>query len=424
MRVSLVTFEKPAFFWAGIVFLRSILDVSYVLLVNPNFEYSGFGLELNILKYIESMLMLFFFGCITPQLLQKPSDYLLFTFYFGFILPIGSYYSLNDQSRLDFYLILMCCVLVYLFSKGRRFKVPSVRHGQVLAGLLCLLFGSLTTFWLISTSGLRYFNLDFNLVYDYRRLIGETSYVGFMAYAIPWTTNVIGPASLGYALYRRQYWMVLIIFGLHVVWFGFSSHKSVLFYPFLIVTLWGWFQRTRAFSPVTIGVSFILLLSLADYLIRGNIFYGSLLTRRVFFVVAKNTFDYFEFFTVNSKVFWSNSFLSWFLDYPYHITPARLIGESRGTESHVNNSFVSTGYMHAGVYGLIFYGVVAGILFRIIDSLSKNYIQTLLVLSAILVPSRALLLSADLPTSLLTHGIGLALIIGLLMCGSLPAKNQ
>jgi hypothetical protein len=81
----------------------------------------------------------------------------------------------------------------------------------------------------------------------------------------------------------------------------------------------------------------------------------------------------------------------------------------------LNNTFLSTGYMHAGVWGIILYGVLAGFLFRLIDSLAGRALPVWLVLAVIIVPSRSLLLSADLPTSILTHGIGVAIIILLLL---------
>ena len=67
--------------------------------------------------------------------------------------------------------------------------------------------------------------------------------------------------------------------------------------------------------------------------------------------------------------------------------------------------------MHAGIWGIIFYGVVVGILFRFIDSISRKGIPVWLAVAAILVPSQGFLNSTDLFTALLTHGLGIAVLI-------------
>lgn len=108
---------------------------------------------------------------------------------------------------------------------------------------------------------------------------------------------------------------------------------------------------------------------------------------------------------------WSSSITASFVDYPYELNPAKLIGSYLGTDSHANNSFLSTGYMHAGIPGVILYGILVGLLFRLIDSLSNKFVTPWVAVAVIIVPSQALLTSADLPTTLLTHGLGIALVI-------------
>jgi hypothetical protein len=71
--------------------------------------------------------------------------------------------------------------------------------------------------------------------------------------------------------------------------------------------------------------------------------------------------------------------------------------------------------MHAGIYGIVLYSVLAGLLFRLIDSLATKGIPDWIVLGILVVPCQALLLSADLPTSLLTHGIGIGILVIFLM---------
>ena len=145
---------------------------------------------------------------------------------------------------------------------------------------------------------------------------------------------------------------------------------------------------------------------------------SSLFLRRVFFVVSNNTFDYFIYFSDNPKVYWSNSFITFgLLDYPYTSSPADMIGELRGSDSHVNNGFFSTGYMHAGILGLFVYSVIVGFIFNIIDGISKNGVPFWFTICLTIVSIRALILSSDLLTALVTHGIIISIIVLFLFKG-------
>ena len=134
--------------------------------------------------------------------------------------------------------------------------------------------------------------------------------------------------------------------------------------------------------------------------------------RRAFFVPAKLTFDYYDFFSSNPLVYWSSSITSSFIDYPYSTNTALLMGEYLGdSTTSANNSFLSTGYMHAGVPGMIFYGLFVGFLFRLVDALAKCRLPVWVSVSVIIIPSQALLTSSDLPTALLTQGFGISLFL-------------
>jgi hypothetical protein len=267
------------------------------------------------------------------------------------------------------------------------------------------------TVWMLAVGGLRYFNLDLTLVYDFRDDVGDLIDQGFMSYLNVWVTKIFGPVLLALALWRKNYLLAGLVFGLHIFWFGISSHKAVLFYPILIVFLWVWFRKTRALFIVPASMSLGVVISILLYFIHEEILVSSMFIRRVFFVPAKLTFDYYEFFSVNPFVYWSNSITSYFINYPYTTSPALLIGDYVGTGGWANNSFLATGYMHAGIFGVLIYGILVGLLFRLVDSLARNGVPVWVAIATMIVPSQVLLTSADLPTALLSHGFGMSLLI-------------
>lgn len=403
--------ENPKwFFFAAIVFWV-FLELSYRKFVNPVFEYSGFILDVNAVKYVEAWLLYAVLLLLFPKNLNKASDYLMAYMLFSFLTPLLVFYSLTNASRSHLYIVLLAVALIVGLRTGRPLKLPLIRGGRIIAFGMLGLGIVLVTSWMVLSGGLNYFNLDLTQVYDVRRDVGEAINYGPMGYFNIWATKVFGPVVLAFALWKRKYLLAIAVFALHVVWFGISSHKSVLFYPFLVVFLWAWFRRSRALALLPMAMSLLLAVSFLFYLLFSDILLGSLFIRRVFFVPANLTFSYYEFFSHNQFVYWSNSITSSFIEYPYDMQPAKMIGNYIGTESHANNSFLSTGYMHAGVLGVAFYGGVIGLLFRLVDSLAYKGIPGWVAVSAIIVPAHSLLTSVDLPTALATHGLGIAIVL-------------
>ncbi len=407
----LVKLESRVWYITFAVMFRIILEIAYTNFVATAFEYEGFIYKLDIFKYLESWLIFVILLYFSPFVLKKASDYLVVYMLFAFVVPLLVYYALSNADRVHLYLVLTSVVFVYLFRSGRLLRVPYFRFGIKLVYGLLVIGSATVTAWMIASGGLKFFNLDLTRVYDFRREVGDVINQGLMAYLNVWATKVFGPVLLALSLWRKNYIIAFLVFLLHVLWFAISSHKSVLFYPFLVTFLWMWFSRSRALSLIPAGMSFVVLGGYLSYIFIEDILFGSLFIRRVFFVPSYLTFVYYEFFSKNDFVYWSNSILSNFIRYPYDLNTAVLIGDYLDTESHANNSFLSTGYMHAGFFGVIIYGILVGLLFRLIDSLAARGIPVWVAVASIIVPAQSLIISADLPTALLTHGIGASLVV-------------
>jgi len=423
MKISLRTLEGPEWFVLAALLFRSLLEVSYLQFVNPLFEYAGFLLDVSHLKYVESWLLYLFFLAVSPKKLNRPSDYLVVTLLFLFVSPLLVFYSLSDASREHLYIVLFGVMLIHIFRSGRPLKLPIVKGAQS-AVVFILWFGALgVTALMIKNGGLNFFNLNLMRVYEFRPDASEAIDQGRLAYLNAWAKFVFGPMLLAIALRKKNYIMASAVLFLFLIWFGITSHKGVLFYPLLVIFAWLWFRHTSALSLLPLGMSFVIASAMLAYLILGDTVFGSLFIRRVFFVPSFLTFTYYDFFSQNQLVYWSSSITSGFIDYPYNLHPAKVIGNYLGTSQHANNSFISTGYMHAGVSGVIFYGILVGLLFRLIDSVAKKGVPLWFAVAAIIVPGQTLLTSGDLPTSLLTGGMGLSLFLLFLYRSDRPRQT-
>lgn len=336
---------------------------------------------------------------------------------FAYLTPLLVFYALSGASREHLYILLLSVGLIFALKNGRLFRFPPVENGSAIA-LVIIIVGILVTItWMILSGGIKYFNLDLDLIYVVRNDVSDTINIGPMSYINSWATGVFSPLLIALLLWKKKYVPILFVLGLHVFWFGINSSKGVLFYPFLVISLWLFSRTSMSFKYIPIVMSSFILISLYTYFTFDNGFIGSLLIRRMFFVPSVLTFTYYDFFSINSFVYWSNSFTtSWFIEYPYLQNTARVISAHLGVDNgYASNSFFSTGYMHAGVPGMILYGIIFGLILRIIDSISNAGLPRWLSMAVIFVPIQGLILSSDILTSLLTHGLGISIFLLILM---------
>jgi hypothetical protein len=399
----------------GVIF-RGALELSYKDFVVPWYEGVGFVMVENAEKYVESWLLYISLLLLLPAKVRRPSDFLIGLAFFTFLAPLLVFYGFTDASRWALYCVLTQYVIVNLVRSGRPMRVPVIKNGPVVARMVAIAGVIIAATWMIASGGFATFNLNLDAVYEFREDAGRSINVGIFSYIVVWVPAVCSPLLLMRALRDRHRTLAVIIVLLHVFWFGMTSHKAVLFFPVLVMFLHTVFKHSRALSLIPAGTSVVVMISLISYYATGSLFLSGMFVRRVFFTSSHLTFTYFEFFAQNPLIYWSNSFLSSLVNYPYDVSVPLVIGNYLNDPTGwANNSFFATGYMHAGLLGVAIYGVVAGVVLKVVDSLVTTAVPLWMSLSIIIVPFFTLVTSADLTTALLTHGLGFAIFMLYLM---------
>jgi hypothetical protein len=263
----------------------------------------------------------------------------------------------------------------------------------------------------IALNGLGIFNLDITKVYDYRFILRETM-GGILSYVDAWTVKIVNPFCVVYALYKKNRILSIIFIILQVLLFGFSSHKSVLFSALVLVVF---FYVMQILLKNKCSLIFIFIISLSFTLLlyfNGNGVTTRALFNRLFFTPARINFYYYDYFSVNKFDWFKQSFLRHFVNSEYVIPLSHLIGlEYMGNiETNANTGFLGAGYAQGGFWVLVIYSVIIGLLISLIASLAKKVPPGLTVGITIL-PMSSLFTSGDLPGSLVTGGLMIALLL-------------
>lgn len=401
---------RVSFLLASALF-RLALDLLYVRYVHPTFRYMGFDLHIELGQLLESWLLVGITALVMPHRIVRPSDLYMLMLGFGVIVPTTSQYGLAAEARWVMYMVLGGFLVIAIARRGKRFRVPTLIGGPKAAMVISVVGVIAVLGGIIISGGLRHLNFDLTRVYEYRAEATETIGKGIFGYLNSWGFKVFSLFLLAFALSRKAWPVVLVILGLQTFFFGVSAQKAVLFYPLLVFAVWYFFRRPASAVAVPAGLTFVVVGAALYWIGTGDGWLPSIFIRRMFFVTANNTFDYYAFFSANEHVYWSNSVFSGWLKYPYSASPSLLIGQWRNTDAHVNNSFIATGYMHAGVAGLLFYCLIVGWMFRLIDSLAGNSVNLWFALAVTVVPMFSLLIGSDLPTGLLTKGVAISIAL-------------
>jgi len=393
---------------------RALLEASYVNIVSTVFGYLGYSINFQLSNYILSWLIFILSFVMVRGRITRVSDYFFITALLGVLAPITILYGYDaNRDLLPLLTVYVALFLTYIISHIKFFSfkgLPTIKYGMGIAVVVSLVFVVLLIVWYF-VSGVK-FNLDFSKVYEFRRGNAEIAARGILAYTNNWTYQIFNVTLFTFALLYKRYFIAVILFLIQVYFFAASAHKAVLFYPVLVVGIWFYFRKTNSAVVVPFIFSSVIVASLLTYYFMGDVTASSLFSRRVFFVPARLTYDYFEFFASNPNVYWSNSILKSLVEYPYDRPVGEVIGQFLGKDDlNANNGFVSMGFAHAGYLGVIFYSILVGILLRFIDDITFLSLPLWVSLSLTIVPLRSFLISTDLFTAMLTHGFFVAIII-------------
>jgi len=393
---------------------KSLLDLSYLEFIVPVFSYSGFQYIENSVKYTESWVLFSLAVIFIPDRLQKPSDFLFFIFFVLSITPMLSMYGLSDQPRIYIYFCMLVFAIFILVRAAPNLKVPYVKNGTKLALIISGFFVSLAIVKFIVTGAIWNINFDLTKVYDHREQLGDTLGGGLWGYFIPWTSKIFTLLILSIFLYKKQYLRALLVIAFQILLFGITSHKGVALYPLFAISLFLLKDVKYILTYCLVALVLLLLACYMAYYVWDYEILASLFTRRVFFLPSLLNYHYYDFFSKNGHLYLGHGLLSSFIDYNYDLDPKKLIGSTYfgASDMSANTGFIATSYMNFGFPGMIVFGFIAAAILKLVDSFSEGRKPSWFYLSFISAPYFSLLTSSELLTSLLTHGLLVALLLG------------
>lgn len=396
-----------------LIAFKLILDLTYIFFISVFFGYAGFDLNIDVVTYVESWALYLLCISFLQHTMEKPSNFLIFLFLVITVAPMLSMYGLSPQSALYTYFVVLVFLIFILVQRGPDLKIPYIKHGTYLTVFISLCFISIVLIKMAIGGSLFRINFDFSQVYSFRKELGSSLFNGIWSYIVPWMMKIFTIIMIAFALLKKKYFIVFLLIIFQVMLFGITSHKAVAFYPIFAISLYVFKDSKYTLILVIGSLVFFLLICFSSYIFFDDKLLSSYMIRRVFFLPAQLKFQYYDYFSTNGFVYWSHSIFKSFIDYPFSLEPSHLIGSIYHGDAmnSSNTGFIGTSYMNFGFPGMVILGFFVALLIKIVDNFSKGGKPTWFYLSFLSVPFFDLFANAALLTIILTHGLGIALLM-------------
>lgn len=393
--------------------LTSYLFINWII---PTYSHMGFTLDYNLSNIFLSILYVLFLTLMVNIHKNKIKIIFIDILILQTIIPMLCLYCFTKEFSVYSNYVLMSVISVIIIAILVLINIKSSNiflNGKIKNRLLVVMFFAVifTIIRYIMLNGLRYFNLDFTKIYSYRFQLRETM-SGYLLYLDNWAFKVFNPICIALSLYYKKKVLLIFFITLQIILYGYSSHKSVLFSGMIVVLSYymTFYLFKKSYSIIKAAIyfnCFVIFLSLFN--VKGMF---CALYYRVVFMPAQINYYYYDYFSNNGFDWFKQSFLRKFFKSNYELLLPRIIGfEYFGNEQiNANTGFLGSGYAQGGLLIILIYSLVIAILIIIISHLAKK-LSSRLVLSITLFPITSLFSSGDLPTSLLTGGVLLLILL-------------
>ncbi|PYG87165.1 oligosaccharide repeat unit polymerase [Ruminiclostridium sufflavum DSM 19573] len=396
-----------------VIIYKIFLEFSYLKLINPIWGYMGFNLDINYIKLIETYILLIIIYIIVPKSDFKISNVFLQFLYLMMIIPTLSIYAMKNESRVFLYAFVIGFLITILTVKYMpKIKLIRIKVSKKLFVLMLFLITITTYFLIIKDNGMPTLGA-LNLFNVYKIRSEFVSSLSIINYLLMWQAKIINPFLIGYFYYKGKYKSIILVILFQIVLFLLTAYKSFLFSLVLVLGSVYLIKIKKFYTIFAGGMVLIVLSSFVLGIFKISDYPTSFITNRVLFVPAQNYFFYYDFFSDNQKAYLTQSIIGniFGLKEIYNTNITYMIGELYygSSKMMVNTGYLADAYMNFGILGMLFFSILLGIIFILIDQISKRVDKTIVVATFIF-PIYSLVDGA-LQTSLLTHGLLISIIL-------------
>ncbi|WP_340392689.1 hypothetical protein [Paenibacillus sp. FSL E2-0190] len=402
---------------------KSIIEIVYIFCISPLYSYSGLTLNIDISDYWISSFYVFFVVMFSPKDKLRPSSYLFILMEMFLIIPILSYYWMNNQSLIYVSFVVVSSIIISIILKMKPIRINLTdKYAKVWLNFIFFLYILITLYLIVRRGGIDARAFNFDSVYDLR---SENELSGILGYLMNWSAKVFCPFFFAFFFYKKRKWVLLSILGLQLLMYLSFGFKAFLFsigviIMCVLITKRGKFEREViiALSSLNIIAYILDYFNITDTLRRA-------IPYRMLFIPSQIQFQYYEFFKDIEKMHFADGIIGKILSIespfsePAPFVISRFFSYNK-VASNSNTGLFSDAYSNGGFILMIIVAIMFAFILYVIDSVT--YKLPLYVVVGSFSYMMFVLNDTSLQTTLLTGGMGLMIILLLLFNSSIEEK--
>jgi O-antigen polymerase len=408
-----------------------VFSIAYNIVIVPVWRYAGFQSIATPARAFCGAMIATVPALWMPVALRRPSQILYWLLYLLVVVPvcIVPIYALRDQSSGP--LLFAACIVAMLALAGTIYGLPLLRLPRLQLNnpefmVVLALLSAISYVLILATFGLRFRYVPLSEVYIVRSQFEETLSRSspLVAYAVCWQMYVLNPMLMALGFTSRRLLPALAGLAGQFAIYSIAGFRDVLFSAaFLLYLLWA----MRPHKPFGTRLAFTWTSIFAGA--AALEFFGcsrtlaALVGERMTGMPGLLTGYYYEFFSSHPKALLGHSILKSLVDYPYALEPRRMIGfvYFHDTGMSANANLWADAYANFGYAGIICFTCLLALVLWLYDSTAAG--RNLYVAALVIALPAFAVANSGLLTSLLTHGIGLAMLLMYLMPASLDERQ-
>ena len=415
---------------------KVLLEYVYTIAVSYWYEYLGFPYTPNISKCIISYMLFWFLICTLDRRVTV-NGILINSFFSICIIPMLSFYWLADKESLYIvYEVIFFLILNFISKRNKKPLVFSIggkfnRYETIIqilfAGyvVLCVFFG-------LKQGGIDTRAFSFSSIYELRA--EGTSINGVSSYILSWCAKSFFPMFLVYFLYLKQYLKVVICLFCQAFLYLCFGYKAYILSAVMTLAVYFIVKKSvmekHESNIGTMIIYFAALIPCALARLGGilgaiGFSVNNTFAMRMLFEPARIQNGYFDFFSSNNKLFFSEGLIGklFGLHYPYDNAIGFVITKHLNGIDAVSNSntgVIADSFSQLGVQGIVIIAMLMGAIIVLIKRIciyTPSYCITAMFFYPIFMWNDNPLL-----TNLLTNGLVLDIILLVLVEGALRSR--
>ena len=371
--------KKSIIIWIVVYLLSTVLI--YLLAISPLFSYAYMTTHINPITFGICVLLFLITVHLLPIKTDRPSSYLFYLIYIVAYLPTLLYTWMNNMEVRYILYFTFCIIIIEVFVSSSHVICIGIKNAEVFFYGFFVIYVFASFLLVILNGGINPNSFLISEISANR----NNNVSGFWGYLLNWCAKSFSPIYFAFFYYKRKWRLVGFVCVIQILLYLSFGFKAFLFSIGLLIFMTFILEKgMHYFKLMPELFSFVHVLSYL--LFKTGITQLPLFTfaYRTLFIPAQCQFQYYEFFTNNDFLHFSEGIIGkiFGVNYPYTYPIGVIVNQytfGKDYYSNGNTGMFSYGFADFGFLGMVLASILLVIIFKIVDGSTLNIPKSLVV---------------------------------------------